>query len=107
MNISEIRLGDEIVVSARVALNTLAPEDVTVQVVMGWVDAEGEIKNPVVIPMQSSGTDGPGVGLFQAAVKPSTRTGLHGYSIRVLPHHPDLISSFLPGLIAWASSPGR
>jgi starch phosphorylase len=102
---SEIRLGDQIVVSARVDLNTLSPEDVTVQVVMGWVDADGDIKNPVVIPMQSSGKDESGANLFRAVVKPSTRTGLHGYSIRVLPQHPDLISSFLPKLIAWASSP--
>ena len=106
-DISEIRLGDQIVVSARVALNALAPEDVTVQVVMGWVDADGKIKNPVVIPMQLAVTDGSGVGIFRAIVKPSTRTGLHGYSIRVLPQHPDLISSFLPELIAWASSPGN
>jgi starch phosphorylase len=104
-DIAEIQLGDKIVVSARVALNTLAPEDVAVQVVMGRVDARGEILDPVVIPMQSEGKDGAGVDLFQAMVRPSTRTGLHGYSIRVLPHHPDLISSFLPGLITWASSP--
>lgn len=104
-DISEIRLGDQIVVAARVALHTLAPADVAVQVVMGLVDADGAIKNPVVIPMRSSGRDSSGVDLFEAVVKPSTRTGLHGYSIRVLPHHPDLISPFLPELIAWASAP--
>jgi starch phosphorylase len=102
-DISEIQLADQIVVSARVALSSLGPEDVAVQVVMGLVDAHGEIKNPEVIPMQSSGRDGSGMELFQAVLKPSTKTGLHGYSIRVLPQHPDLISSFLPGLIAWAS----
>jgi starch phosphorylase len=103
-DVSEIRLGDQIVVSARVALNTLAPEDVAIQVVTGWVDAEGEIQNPVVIPMRLVEQDGGGVSLFRAIVTPSIRTGLHGYAIRVLPQHPDLISSFLPGLITWASS---
>jgi starch phosphorylase len=98
-------LGAEIIVSARIALNGLSPEDVAVQVLMGRVDAQGEIKNPVVIPMQSSGKDGSGVDLFQAVVKPSTRTGLHGYSVRVLPQHLDLVSSFLPELILWSESP--
>ena len=30
-------------------------------------------------------------------------SGLHGYTVRVLPHHPNLVTPFLPGLIAWAS----
>jgi starch phosphorylase len=100
-DVSEIRLGDQILVSARVALNHLTPEDVAVQVVSGSIDASGEITNPVTIPMQPSERDGSGGDLFQAVLKPSTKTGLHGYSIRVLPRHPDLISSFLPGLITW------
>ena len=102
---SEIRLGDEIVVSARVTLNALAPEDVAVQVLLGQVDAEGRVKNPEVIPMEPSGKDGSGVTLFRAVVKPTDRTGLHGYSIRALPHHHDLISPFVPELILWADSP--
>jgi glycogen phosphorylase len=99
--ISEILLGDQIQVNARVGLNHLTPDDVAVQVVAGSIDAGGEITNPVKIPMQPVGKNGSGDDLFQAIIKPSTKTGLHGYSIRVLPRHPDLISSILPGLITW------
>jgi len=102
-DISEIRLGERIVVSARIALNALTPEDVAVQVLMGQVDAEGEIKNSVVIPMQPTGRDSSEIDLFEAVIKPTMRTGLHGYSIRVLPQHPDLISSFVPELIVLAN----
>jgi starch phosphorylase len=102
-DVSEIRLGDQIQVSARVALNSLTPDDVTVQVVSGSIDASGEITNPVIIPMQPSGKDGSASDLFQAAFKPSAKTGLQGYSIRVLPKHADLISPFLPGLITWTN----
>jgi starch phosphorylase len=101
-DVSEISLGEQILVSARVALNDLTPEDVVVQIVSGSIDASGEITNPGTIPMQPTGKDGSG-DLFQAVWKPSTKTGLHGYAIRVLPRHADLISSFLPGLITWAS----
>jgi starch phosphorylase len=100
--VSEIRLGDQIQLSARVALNDLSSEDVLVQVVAGSIDAAGAIMNPVTIPMEPSGRDG-SAEVFQAALRPSTKTGLHGYSIRILPKHPDLISPFLPGLITWAN----
>ena len=102
-DVSEIRLGDQVQVSARVTLNDLTPDDVAVQVVSGAIDAGGEITNPVTIPMQHSGKEDSGCELFQAVFKPSTKTGLHGYSIRVLPKHPDLVDSFLPGLITWTS----
>ena len=104
---SEIRLGDEVLISAKVMLNALSPEDIAVELVTGLVGADDEIKDPVVVPMRPSGTDSSGSYLFQTVVQPSTRSGLHGYAIRVLPRHVDSISAFLPGLITWAraSSP--
>jgi starch phosphorylase len=102
-DVAEVRLGDQILLSARVALNGLTPEDVAVQVVSGSVDAGGEITNPMTIGMQPSGRDDSGSERFRAVLKPSAKTGLLGYSIRVLPKHPDLISSFLPGLITWTA----
>lgn len=101
-DVSEICLGEQILVSARVALDDLTAEDVAVQVVSGSIDASGEITNPGTIAMRHAGKDGSGGDLFQAVLKPSTKTGLHGYSIRVIPRHPDLISPFVPGLITWA-----
>jgi starch phosphorylase len=86
-----------------VTLNGLVPDDVAVQVVSGSVDAGGEITNPVLTVMLPSGRDDSGSERFRAVLKPTAKTGLHGYSIRVLPKHPDLISSFLPGLITWTA----
>src|ERR1017187_3715732 len=101
-DVSEICLGEQILVAARVALNDLTAEEVAVRVVSGSIDASGEITNPGTIAMRHAGKDGSGGDLFQAVLKPSTKTGLHGYSIRVIPRHPDLISPFVPGLITWA-----
>ncbi len=103
----EIRLGEEVLVSAKVTLNSLSPEDVAVQVLTGLVDADGNLKDPVVIPMRLSERSAAGTYLFQAVIQPSARSGLHGYAIRLLPNHADSISPFLPGLIKWAlaSSP--
>ena len=95
--------------SAKVTLNSLTPEDVEVQVLTGLVDAEGNLKDPIVTPMRPSERDAAGSYLFQTVVQPSARSGLHGYAIRLLPKHADSISPFLPGLIKWAqaSSPVR
>lgn len=101
---SEISFDDEVLVSARVVLNALTPNDVAVQILVGRVDADGELQNPVIIPMQSFG-DGPGAYLYQAAIRPPNKSGLHGYSIRVLPKKSEYMSQFLPGLITWARRP--
>lgn len=61
--------------------------------VLGQFNAEDEIRNSGVIPMEAIGRDGSGIDPFGAVIKPSARTGRHGYSIRVLPKNPDLISS--------------
>ena len=99
---SEIRLGDEVVISAKVMLKALAPEDVAVELLTGLVGSDDEIKDPVVVPMRPSGQDASGCHLFQTVVHPTIRSGMHGYAIRVLPRHVDSISPFLPGLITWA-----
>jgi glycogen phosphorylase len=104
---SEIRLGDEVTVLAKVKLDCLSPEDVTVEIVTGPVGADDHLKDSVVIPMQCLGPDGSGSYLFQAIIRPSTGSGMHGYAIRALPRHIDSLSPFIPGLITWAraSSP--
>lgn len=98
--ISEIRLGEEVHVSARVNL-TFSADEVTVRVLTGLVDADGNLKDPFAAPMQFAGRE-PSCCLFQAIVQPSARSGLHGYAICLLPNHPDSLSPFLPGLIKWA-----
>jgi starch phosphorylase len=102
--IPEIRLGDEVLVSAKVTLNSLSPDDVAVQVLTGLVDADGNLKDPVVIPMRLSERDASGAFLFQTIIHPSARSGRHGYAVRLLPNHADSISPFLPGLIKWAQA---
>ena len=40
--------------------------------------------------------------IFAASEVPCRDSGLHGYTVRVLPFHPDAAQTFLPGLIRWA-----
>jgi glycogen phosphorylase len=99
--VTEIRLGDQIPVSARVALNGLAPNDVTVQLVAGKVNGEGNMEDVTIVAMDPIGHDSAGDFLFQAILQPCARSGLHGYAIRVLPQNTDAVCPFIPGLITW------
>jgi starch phosphorylase len=90
-------------VRAHVHLGALAPEDVCVQLYMGRLEKAGEITAAEKIAMRPGGHDTQGVWVFDAAGVSCSASGLHGYTVRVLPQHPDLpASAFQPGLISWA-----
>jgi starch phosphorylase len=103
-SVSEIDLGDRVPVSARVFLDSLTPEDVVVENVMGRVNADGEFTDFAASTMQACGQSSPGSYDFQSAIQPKIRSGLYGYAIRVLPRHRSTLSRFLPGLILWAGN---
>jgi starch phosphorylase len=52
--------------------------------------------------MHLVGRDADGSHLFEADSPLWRGSGLNGYTVRVLPSHPDLSTPFQPGLIAWA-----
>ncbi len=101
--LSEIDLGKEIEISALVKMDSLEPGDITAEVLMGRVNADGEITDPTVIPMMACGPHDSRGFLFKVTIQPSKRSGLHGYAIRALPQHPDSVTHFWPTLISWAS----
>jgi len=98
----EVRVSEEFYVQARVHLGSLKPEDVEVQLYLGRVNAVEEIIDAKAISMNSVGVDQEWVYLYEASEIACCKSGLHGYTIRVLPKHPDLVKPFLPGLIVWA-----
>ena len=88
-------------VSAKVKLGRLAPEDVVVELYVGQVDMTGDLKAGRSVVMQVAGA-GPD-GLYDFSVETAIdRSGLHGYTVRVRPCHPDMSAKFVPDLIAWA-----
>lgn len=97
----EMSVGDAVSVRTVVRLGALAPDDITVELYMGRLNADGDFAEPVAHPMRAIGREG-GDWLFEAATMPCCRSGLHGYTVRVMPFHADEARSMLPGLIAWA-----
>jgi starch phosphorylase len=99
----EANVGDLVGVRARLRLGALSPADVTVELYLGALDAAGELMQPATFPMRHIASPGNGEQVFEATGVPCCRSGLQGYTVRVLPHHPDLAARFVPGLITWAS----
>jgi starch phosphorylase len=97
-----IKVGDAFAAQAHVFLGTLTPADVRVELFVGLVNPNGEIVKGKAIPMHVVKQTGGGLYLFEANVV-GTMSGLHGYTVRVLPDHPDLVTPFLPGYIVWAT----
>jgi starch phosphorylase len=98
---SEIKVGDTFVAQAEVYLGALTPEDVTVELYIGLVNPNGEITRGRATPMRVVKQTREGAYLFEADAQ-CAMSGLHGYTVRVLPYHPDLVTPFLPSYIKWA-----
>jgi starch phosphorylase len=99
---AQLAVGSRVHVRARVRLGAIAPGEVAVELYLGRINAHSEISDGVAIPMEATGESHQGVHVFQAAAVPCRDSGLHGYTVRVVPFHPDEAKSFLPGMITWA-----
>ena len=101
---TQVTVGAEVEVTAKVGLGELAPVDVCVQLYYGELDTRGEIKQQGSMPvnMQPVGDKSKdGLYTFVGSVK-CTGSGDRGITVRVLPYHEFLSTPFQPWLITWA-----
>lgn len=98
----QIKVGTEVEVTAQVDLGQLTPSDVRVQLYYGQLDTRGDIgRAGEAIDMMPVTTSSGGTYTFSARALYMT-SGERGISVRVMPYHKYLHTSFLPGLITWA-----
>lgn len=88
-------------VTARVHLGPLEPSDVTVELYRGRIDPAGSLDSGDATVMAVVDGDDGGNWRYTGDVAFS-RTGQSGFTVRIIPHHPDLASPLVPGLITWA-----
>ncbi|MFQ6097948.1 MAG: alpha-glucan family phosphorylase [Armatimonadota bacterium] len=94
-----LEVGATVNVRATVKLAGLSPSDVIVELYHGSLDAQGDIRDAEASPMVCKA---PGADLcaFEGTIE-CRQSGLRGYTVRVLPNHPDLVSLFDMALITW------
>ena len=101
---TDLPVGSHLHVRARLQLGALTPDQVAVELYVGRLDADGELTGAYTIPMEPAGPGQGGIWTFEAATVPCSRSGLHGYTVRITPFNPDAPKAFLPGLITWADA---
>ena len=104
---AETQVGTANHVTAEIDLGRLTPKDVTVELYYGTVDANGEIQDPQVTEMElqspgeTAAPDGSGSVYTFVRHLTCTSSGMHGFTVRVVPRHKDLVSPFETSLILW------
>jgi glycogen phosphorylase len=98
---TELRVGQSFRATARVYLGNLKPEDVRVELYVGLVNASGDLVAGEAVPMHMAVPLDENSYRYEAETK-RRMSGQHGYTVRVLPHHPDLVTLFQTGMVRWA-----
>jgi starch phosphorylase len=94
------RVGQGVEVTAQVHLGRVTPGEVTVEVYHGPLDAQRAISAPATVAMRLDAEVDGGRHRFRGTI-PCERTGLHGYTVRVRPAHPDAHDLLVTGLVTW------
>jgi starch phosphorylase len=95
----EVAVGEEIPVAAKVHLAGLGPSDVTVEAFHSSLHPDGSLRSGRGAAMILAGQED-GYYLYRGAV-PAKASGLHGYAVRVLPRHEDVLVPHELPLITW------
>lgn len=99
---SSVGVGASVKVRAQIGLGTLKPKDIKVQIYSGSLNPDRLIEKGETFPMEMQQEANDGTCIYEGRI-PCKQSGLHGYSIRVIPFHPDVPNPLRLGLITWAN----
>ncbi len=95
-----IPVGESLKLQAHVQLGAVDPRHVRVEAYHGEAE-NGGVKNPGVTVLNEAGPNGDGSYIYQGIV-PAAESGLYGFSVRVVPTHPNLMQDHELRLISWS-----
>ncbi len=99
----DLKFGFKYPILAEVELGELTPDDVEVQIYYGKVD-EGVNGSKFSITMAHVGKKTKSAKYAYRGQIECNDTGQFGFTLRILPKHPQLINPFELGLIRWAEN---
>ena len=97
----ELEIGTNLDLRVRVLLGSFPPEEVSVEVLYGPLDSQGEIIAGEALPLHFVQTEG-AVALFMGNI-PCKSAGRHGFVVRVVPFRRELSNKFETGKVTWWS----
>jgi glycogen phosphorylase len=99
--IRTLRVGENLLIDADIALGSLTPDDVEVQLYFGPVEKLAEPHNFDTVSMVPGKALREGIYKFSGSIN-CTRSGQSGFTIRILPKNKLLINHFELGVVYWA-----
>jgi starch phosphorylase len=99
----QLEVGSKLKVIALVKLGKLSPDDVSVELYHGPLDARDNITDGSVINMEHKGSAGQDGEHWFSGLTPCEVSGRRGIAVRVVPKHPDMTSPHELGLVLWES----
>ncbi len=96
----DIPVGQALQLKARVQLGGVDPRHVRVEAYHGETE-NGGIRNPSVTVMHEGQPNGDGSYVYEGFV-PAAESGAYGFSVRVVPTHPNLMQDHELRLITWS-----
>jgi glycogen phosphorylase len=100
-DVTLVDLGSAKKVEVVVALGALGQHDVEVQLLHGPVGANEEIQPGAMVTMELVGLEGEGSYRYSGSFA-CERAGRYGFTVRVVPSHPDLTTFAELGCVSWA-----
>ena len=102
---AELHVGSELQIQAQIHLGRLNPDDIAVQIYHGHVDAAGKIEDGQVAEMTyvEDSLNADRAATFTGTI-PCRVSGRHGFALRIVPRHPDLVEGYEPGMVLWESN---
>ena len=99
---AEVSVGKTFIINAEINLGELKPADVEVQIYYGKPEDKDKANANKTVTMKHLANKSQGnIYTYKGSI-PCDKTGLFGYTLRVLPANEKLINSFELGLIKWA-----
>lgn len=100
-----VRVRDKVELVADVHLGSIKPDDVQVEIYVAPLhqDTTGQNYRGGVIPMRPEGQGEDGVYRYRGSLLEGD-SGEYGYTVRIVPKHPDLVHPHEMGLVSWAQS---
>ncbi len=100
VNPSELLVGGKLQVRCRVALGSIDPADVAVELYHGPLGSDGQIEMGEAVMMDWVGSAKDEAHVFSGFI-PCRYSGQCGFAVRVVPSHPDLVDKHDTSLIRW------
>ncbi len=93
-------LGQTAIVEAIVSIGEFSCSDISVQLIHGLVGQNDEMTEVITIPMSQVGSLDDGHMTYKGSFE-CTKAGRYGFTVRVIPNHPNIANPLEMGLVVW------